>query len=86
MTPRRFYLLQRRFYLEVDTAMAGVWRAKQEAEAGTPLPATYPARSALAAAGYTAAEDLVGVDEDELMRAGLSMTEAQGVLAALHLL
>ena len=80
MIPRRFYLLQRIFCPYVE--QRGVWRAKQEAEPGTPLPATFPALAALSAVGYTTAEDVRGADELELRKAGLSINDARAVVAA----
>lgn len=83
--PRRYYLLKRRYYLDLDDeAQAGLWRGKQEAEPGTALPATFPLLSRLAAAGYTTQEDLDGADPDELKRASFNQTEADQILAALN--
>lgn len=81
--PRRYYLhkrLESRLYFcdDADT----VWRAKQEAEPGTPLPGDFVHRSALEALGYTTSEDLDGADADELERAGLTQQQAKAVLAA----
>ena len=59
-----------------------VWKAKQEAEPGTALAATFPALSKLATAGYSTDTDLDGADEAELVRAGLTTREAAAVLAA----
>lgn len=81
--PRRYYLHKRIQAREScdDTELS--WRAKQEAEPGTPLPATFPLLSQLAAAGYTTKEDLDGADTTELERIGLRKYEATSVLSAL---
>lgn len=81
---RRFYLSRRRRALEEDDPNAAVWQAKQEAEPGTALAPTFPALDELEAAGYTTVEDLTGATEDELLRAGLSLTNARAALAALE--
>jgi hypothetical protein len=63
--------------------MEGVWRAKQEAQPGTPLPVTFPFIAELAFAGYTTLEDLQGADRDELIAiALLSPRDADAVLDA----
>lgn len=55
-----------------------------DAQPGTPLPSTFPARAKLVAAHYTCLEDLAGADLDELVYgAGLSSYEASIVLGAL---
>lgn len=79
---RRFYLLQRIYWRDFDLGFDGVWRAKQEAQPGTTLPATFPALTALATAGYTTVEDLDGATEDELITAGLSSHDARSVIVA----
>lgn len=61
----------------------GIWRAKQEAEPGAPLPSDFPYAERLAAAGYTTQEDLDGADEEELRCLGFQVREAQRILAAL---
>ena len=82
-SPRRVYLLARRFALLADElGLAGVWRAKQEAEPGAALPSGFPFTTKLDEAGYTTAADLDGADEHELVDAGLSPREASTVLAA----
>lgn len=80
---RRYYLhkrLEARLYFCDDAD--GVWRAKQEAEPGTPLPSDFPIREALAALGYTTSQDLDGADAAELERAGLTTRQANEVIAA----
>jgi hypothetical protein len=83
-TPRRYYLhkrLEARLYYCDDSD--GVWKAKQEAQPGTPLPDDFAHRTTLADLGYTASEDLDGADADELERAGLTQRQATEVIAAL---
>lgn len=82
--PRRYYLhkrLEARLYERSDSDT--VWRAKQEAEPGTPIADGFPFKTELAAVGYTATEDLDGADVDELVRAGLTQKQAKQVIAAL---
>jgi hypothetical protein len=83
-TQRRYALLKRLYAARVgDTAMAMMWRGSQEAETGTALSLTFPARTLLVAAGYTAIEDLDGATADELQRnAGLTASEAEAAIAA----
>jgi hypothetical protein len=81
---RRYYLhkrLEARLYSFDDSE--AFWRAKQEAEPGTPLAATLPHRSALADVGYSTVEDLDGADEAELVRAGLNQSQAKAIINAL---
>ena len=82
---RRYFLLQAQAEeRQADADFGGVWRGKQQALAGTSLPATFPHRAALVAVGYSTTEDLDGATEAELVRqAGLSSREASAVLAAL---
>lgn len=84
-TLRRFYLLKRlRARAIGDKGLEGVWRHKQETQAGTELAAAFPARAALVAAGYSTEEDLDGADVDELVSAGLTYHDATAALAALE--
>lgn len=84
LTLRRYYLRKRLSCAAVgDTDLAAVWQAHQEAAPGVALPADFPARAALAAAGYTTAEDLGDADRAELARAGLTYSECSAVLAAM---
>ncbi len=82
---RRFYLMNRiEAHRQLEFALRDVWRAKQEAEPGTALAAGFPAKSLLAAAGYTTVEDIDGADCAELEDyAALSTLQARTVLAAL---
>ena len=82
-SPRRFYLLKRQDAAELcDKGLELVWRAKQEAEPGTPLAADFPLLARLTADGYTTSEDLNGADECELIERGFSAREAQSILTA----
>lgn len=84
-SPRRYYLAKRQAARRDERkALELAWQAKQEAEPGVELAETYPAREALAAAGYTTTEDLDGADVDELRAAGLSTKDAEAALAALE--
>lgn len=81
---RRFYLLSAQF-LEGDInseSLKQVWWGKQEAQPGTPFPATFPFQAELVAAHYKALEDLNGADQQELISAGLAFFKAKAVLAA----
>jgi hypothetical protein len=80
---RRYYLhkrLEARLYLDDDAD--GVWKAKQEAEAGIPLPSTFAHRATLVGLGYSTSADLDGADAAELERAGLTTRQANEVIAA----
>lgn len=80
---RRFYLAKRHAAAALcDAALEAVWRGKQEAEAGIPLPASFPFRAELAALGYTAVEDLDGANADELVQLGMATKDANAVMAA----
>lgn len=66
-----------------EYANAQMWQNKQEATEGTELPADFPHRSALAAAGYTTKEDIIGADDVELNDvAGLTLNAGATVIAA----
>lgn len=85
---RRYYLHKRKWHLLADSDMATQLHAKQAAEPGTALPATFPSLTKLATALYTTVEDLDGADATELTApvatgAGLTSREATAVLAAL---
>lgn len=88
VTTRRFFLLSAQAEeREGDPDFGGVWRGKQQGVAGNALPETFPLRARLAAAGYTAREDLTGADVRELMlQVRLLPGEAAAVLAALEAL
>lgn len=83
-SPRRYYLLQRIEQMQLgESALAGVWRWKQEQQPATLLPTDFPYLERIGPVGYTTIEDLNGADTRELQRtAGLFLTEAQAVLAA----
>lgn len=80
---RRYALMKRRAAEEVgDLAVRDVWKGKQEAEPGTPLPASFPQRARLAEFYYSTDADLDGADEEELTALGFSTREAAEILAA----
>lgn len=82
MKVRRFYLLKRLAARRVCEE-EGVWISKQAEQPGAELPADFPFLSALAAAGYSTAEDLQGACVDELYESvGLAPREARAVLEA----
>jgi hypothetical protein len=84
-TPRRFYLRKsQEFYRRQEEGLAAAYRGLQDLQPGTPLPATFPSFTELAAARYTTKEDLDGASLDELQTfVGLNRREAQVVLDAL---
>lgn len=85
ISPRRFYLAKRiaARLLDGDFGLTKVWQYHQEQQPGTLLPAGFPAKTKLEAAGYTALEDLVGASACELVDwASLSQSEATAALAA----
>lgn len=86
LTPRRYYLAKRiaAIALYDDSVRAGLWRAKQEALAWPDLPAGFPGRAVLMAAGYTTVRDLDDADITELTGLGLNGATAQRVLAAME--
>jgi len=63
---------------------ADVWDSKRRLLPGTPIPATFPAASVLAGAGYLVTEEVTGADTTELINAGLTAAQAAAVLAALE--
>lgn len=81
--PRRYYLHKRLEARLLCDDNEGVWKAKQEAEPGTPLASTFPSKAKLETLGYTTTEDLDGADEAELVRAGLTQAQAKTVIAAI---
>lgn len=85
MNPRRAYLLHARsLEAEGREGLAAVYRGRQLALPGAPLPDSVPHQDALRCAGYSALEDLEGADEGELVSWGLKAKEAQEVFAALN--
>lgn len=80
---RRYYLLKRLEARASDSDLELTWQAKQEAEAGTLLPADFPSKATLEAVGYTTVEDVDGADRAELAEyASLRPYEADAVIAA----
>ncbi len=83
-SPRRFYLAKRHAAEGgSDPDLADSWRAKQEAEPGTPLPVDFPHLEALEEEGYEMVEDLTGAGSKELEARGFNLTEAEVIIAAL---
>lgn len=80
---RRFYLLKRFASEGSGDEIEQVWRAKQEAIPGSPLPSSFPLRERLSSVGYSTFEDLTGADTRELRRRGFARDEAEAVIAAL---
>lgn len=82
---RRYYLLKSQAArINCDIALELTWRAKQQAESGTPLPSDFPELAKLTAAYYTTVEDLTGAGTDELVQeARLTTKQAEAVLTAL---
>lgn len=83
-SPRRYYLLKRKMAESVgEQPMNNAWRAKQEEQPGTALPVTFPFRTRLVSAGYSAVEDLDGATADELQaNTDLNARDAAAVVAA----
>lgn len=80
---RRYYLAKRHAAAErCDTALAMVWRGKQEAEPGEALAEDFPYADRLETAGYTTDTDLDGADSAELVEQGFTTREAEAILAA----
>jgi len=79
---RRFFLLKTLYARQVGDDMEAVWRSKQEAHSGVPLPLDFPLKQRLAALGYTTREDLDGADVGELVRSNFSSIEAKQVIDA----
>lgn len=83
-SPRRFYLAKRHAAAcGSDTDLVETWRAKQEAEPGTPLPADFPHLETLEEQGYEMVEDLTGAGTSELETRGFGLSEAEEIIAAL---
>lgn len=67
-----------------ELSLRDVWHAKQDGEPGVALPAGFPTKDELAAAGYTTVEDIDGADVEELEDyVGISQFQATAVLTAL---
>ena len=80
---RRYLFLKYAYSVRFDDDLWSVWDAKRRAIAGTSIPAAFPAREKLTAAGYLVTEELAGSNASELRRAGLSSSQAAAVLAAI---
>lgn len=85
---RRYYHRERmNARAEGKPSLEGTWRAKQEAQPGTPLPIGFPYLAQLKDAGYEMIEDLNGADLHELERiARMTRQEAHYVLDAYAIL
>lgn len=85
-SPRRYYLLKRQWAAaNGERTIELAWQAKQEAEAGSDLPASFPFRARLADAFYTTSEDLDGATVDELSELGaFTVAEATAILSAFN--
>ena len=82
-THRRYLFCKyRRALLDGDDP--SVWDSKRRTVSGTDLPATFPARAALIAAGYLVTEEVTGATATELTKSGLSSAEAAAVVAAME--
>lgn len=79
---RRFYLLARLRSNQTQDGLADIWRGRQEAQASTDLPGTFPLRARLATVGYSTVADLDGADSAELIGAGFAAHEAEAVMRA----
>jgi hypothetical protein len=81
---RRVLTMQSHGADERKSELGGVYRKIRDTEvSGTDLPADFPRRSEVLAAGYAAVEDLQDATEDELVRRGMSRRAAKSVLSAL---
>ena len=80
--PRRIYTLKA--FEADDDALGSAWYGRRAELPGTELPADFPARAVVLAAGYAALEDLDDVTVDELVRRGLRRRQARAVVAALE--
>ena len=83
-TTRRYYAARAEASaLAYEYDAESLWRARQQAEPGTPFPASVPLQERLRAAGYVVLEDLLGADEVELLEKGLNEREAGAVVKGL---
>jgi hypothetical protein len=77
-SPRRYlWLAQRDRTRTGDVGPASAFRARRLATSATSLPATFPSRALLIAAGVLAVEEVVGAGVSELLSYGLSHREAE---------
>jgi hypothetical protein len=81
---RRYCFLKYAHYLRIDDDQYVQWDSKRRTISGIDIPSTFPARTALLAGGYLVLEELEGTDSTELTKAGLSVSQAAAVLAALE--
>ena len=84
-THRRYLYLKYAYNARLgEDDRATVWDAKRRLVPGTTIPVSFPARTALLAAGFLVLEEIEGADETELTTAGLSTLQAAAVVAALE--
>lgn len=81
---RRYYLLKSFAARDAgDVGQSSAWLSKHNTEPGTALSATFPGKTLLEAAGYTAIEDIRGADAAELSsEAGLTRQDAEAAITA----
>lgn len=83
-THRRYLFVKARaLRSKGEESIADAFNAKRLAEPGTQLPATFPHRAAVLAAGYLVIEELDGETQSELEASGLTQSQAASVLAAI---
>ncbi len=83
---RRYKLVKMQAAEDEDVpSLVSTWKSLHESTLGTPLPADFPGRAQLIAAGYSATEDIVGATASELgRRAGLNRRTADAAIAAVE--
>lgn len=80
-SPRRYtFLAERDRRRTRDTGPADAFRGRRLALAGTSLPATFPSRTLLLAAGVLAVEEVQGAGVDELRGYGLTLRAAEALI------
>jgi hypothetical protein len=82
-SPRRYYLAKMRYSLKDGLEVWREWQGKQLEQTGTDLASDFPAKTALATAGYVAVEDFDGATPAELVAVGLTTRQATAVLTAI---
>lgn len=83
-THRRYCFAKYAYYRQRNNLRYLAWDAKRRTLSGTSIPADFPALAALTDAGYLALEEIDGATQSELTAAGLSITQAAAVLAAME--
>lgn len=84
-TYRRYLLLKVQYHTLLDEPeLASANLAKHNATTGTPFPDNVPFQAALRAANYTAVEDVLGADAEELIeQTGLTFEQSKAVLVSI---